>query len=532
MNDKRKMEELLSAYLDRELPYDERKRLEEKIKSSPEMQKKLLEMEQVKNLTSSAYKKLEENPYFETRLNVSLNNTNPKFRFKKWTPALGFVVLTLAIMLVLKFNPNLMNSLLLSQKTNIENFYTSNLKPVLASVGLNNEDVFNFAFNKQLPLDSSKNQYLQVYSDPKGNNYVEIKIKQLPENYNLEKFVTALNLNTKQKAQMDSILNSYADQLKSQVLVNDNNTLAINANLWNYHRAILADIMSFAQRANQKAFNQIVPAAYQVLTKPSVVRMVNEVKSKPDSQFIFVTPDSVFSKPLKIDMNKFKRKMKDMSGELKKNLQNLSKNYKNFRVKINIDSNFVRLNNDSSWSKNFKVYVDTNSYRVQIPRFTIPNINVQVPNFDSLTANIEEAFKNFNWNDNKGPKTYSRSYKYKYEKGDTSLLKNFRMNIPNIDSLLKLNKVNKDSVMIYGFDKNGHRLHLNLDSLMYQLPFYSDSMFYHNQKEFEKQMKGLQQEIENFREEMKSFQKDFKNPNTNPDDSIPKPFRGKKTVQI
>jgi hypothetical protein len=529
MNDKKKMEELLSAYLDRELPFDERKKLEEKIKSSPELQKKLLEMEQVKNLTSSSYKKLEENPYFETRLNVNLNNTNPRFRFNKWVPALGLVVLTLAIMFILKFNPNLMDNLLVSQKTNIENFYTSNLRPVLASVGLSNEDVFNFAFNKQLPLDNSKNQYLQVYSDPKGNNYAEIKTKQLPENYNLERFVTALNLNTRQKEQMDSILNSYADQLKSQVLVNsNNNTLAINTNLWNYHRAILADIMSFAESANQKTFNQIVPAAYQVFAKPGVAKMVNEVKSKPDSQFIFVTPDSVFSKPLKINMNKFKKEMRDMSGELKENLQNLSKNYKNFRVKINLDSTFVKLNNDSSWSKNFKVYIDTNAYRVQIPGFTIPNISVQMPNFDRLTAGIEEAFKNFNWNDGKNPQTYSRSYKYKYEKGDTSLLKNFHMNIPNIDSLLKLNKANKDSVIIYGFDKNGNKFHLNLDSLMYRIPFFSDSMFYRNQKEFEKQMKNLQNEMENFREEMKSFQKDQKSP----DDSIPKPFRGKKSVQI
>jgi hypothetical protein len=529
MNDKTKMEELLSAYLDRELSFDERKQLDEKIKSSPELQKKLLELEQIKNLTSSSYKRLDENPYFETRLNVNLNSTNPRFRFNKWMPALSFVFLTLVVMLVLKFNPNVVNNLLANQKTNIEKFYTSNLRPVLASVGLSNEDVFNFAFNKQLPLDNSKNQYLQVYSDQKGNNYVEIKTKPIPENYDLDKFVNALNLNQKQRGQMDSILDSYADRLKSQVLVNEkNNTLAINTNLWNYHRAILADIMAFAQNANQKAFNQIVPAAYQVLTNPSVVRMINEVKTKPDSQFIFLTPDSIFSKPLKINMSKFKNEMKNMDSKLKENLENLSKNYKNLRIKINMDSTFVKLNNDSSWSKNFKVYVDTNSYRVQIPSFAIPN-NMQLPNFDSLTAGIENAFKNFSWNNGKNPKTYSRSFKYKYEKGDTTLLKNFRMNFPSLDSLMKLNKINKDSVIIYGFDGNGHKIHLNLDSLMmYHLPFYSDSMFYHNQKEFEKQMQDLKKEMENFREEMKSFQKDLKTPN----DSIPPPFRGKKTLQI
>lgn len=531
MNDKRKIEELLSAYIDRELSYDERKKLEEKIKSSPELQKKLLDLENIKNLTASSYKKLEENPYFETRLNVNLNNPRSKFAVRKWMPAFSIVVLTLAVMLVLKLNPNLVGDLVSSQKANIENFYASNLKPVLASVGLSNEDVFDFAFNKQLPLNNSKNQYLQVYSDVGGNSYVEIKNKQIPsENYNLEKFVKALNLNEKQKSQMDSILSSYADRLKPQILVNEqNNTLAINSNLWNYNRAILADIMSFAQNANQKAFNQIVPSAYKVLAQPKVARMITEVKTNPDSQYIFVTPDSVYSKPMKVNMVALDSEMKRMDAELKKNFKNFSHNYKNLKIKINLDSTFVKLNRDSSWSRNFKVYVDTNTYKVQIPSFTIPNVAVQLPDFDSLSAGIEAAFKSFNWNASSGPKTYSRSYSYKYEKGDTALLRKFHMNFPNIDSLIKLNKGNKkDSVIIYGFDKSGNKLYLNLDSLMYRVPFFSDSMFFHSQKEFEKQMKSLQKEMENFRNEMKNMQKNFKVPA----DSIQQQVKDKKTIEI
>ena len=44
------------------------------------------------------------------------------------------------------------------------------------------------------------------------------------------------------------------------VLVNDKNAVAINPNIWNTRKAILADIISFAQKHASDNLNKIVSA--------------------------------------------------------------------------------------------------------------------------------------------------------------------------------------------------------------------------------------------------------------------------------
>ena len=56
--------ELLSAYLDNELSYEEKVQLEKNIKSSLQLQKKLEDLKKIKQLTSLAYNKIPESPYF------------------------------------------------------------------------------------------------------------------------------------------------------------------------------------------------------------------------------------------------------------------------------------------------------------------------------------------------------------------------------------------------------------------------------------------------------------------------------------
>ena len=58
MTRKAKDFELLSAYLDNELSYEEKVQLEKNIKSSLQLQKKLEDLKKIKQLTSSAYKKI------------------------------------------------------------------------------------------------------------------------------------------------------------------------------------------------------------------------------------------------------------------------------------------------------------------------------------------------------------------------------------------------------------------------------------------------------------------------------------------
>ena len=146
--------ELISAYLDGELSDEEIILAELKISKSAELRAKFEELKKIKKLTSESFNSLPEAQYFEARVMQHIHSENStKLKFKKWTPAIGFGLLAICLMLVLKFNPGILDRLLESQKTKIAGFYQQNLRPLLYTANLTNEDIFNFAFYKQLPLD-------------------------------------------------------------------------------------------------------------------------------------------------------------------------------------------------------------------------------------------------------------------------------------------------------------------------------------------------------------------------------------------
>ena len=483
---------LLSAYIDDELTPGEKSEIEEKLLTSRELQQKLKELKKIKELTTYSYRTVEENPYFETRVGAALSfDSQRKNKLKKWYPAIGFTIVTIALMIILKFNPTLIEDIVKQQKTNLSGFYTENLKPLLLTAGLTNEDIFNFALSKQLPLDKSANKFLVLGSKANGDDYFEIKNASIiPDVNNFDKFVHALKLNSEQKHQMDSILDSYADDLQSQVLVNDKNTVAINPNLWNYHKAIFADLMAFAKDANRSEFNKIIPAGYTFYDKPEVDNFVRKIKDRPDSQYIFITPDSVFSSTFKFDKDKFRAEMDKFHKELKENLKEFNKNSKGFGFNILIDSNLAKLNHDSSFNKNFKIFVDSNMCRIELGNIHIPHI--ELPDFDSIAAQIDKAtsnIKNFAFSI---PEFDGKNhFRFRFREGDST--HSFNFGIPNIDSLIGLHKnffySPGDSTAAFRFFRN--------DSLI-------------NQKEFRRQMQKMQKEIEKMREEMKNLKNDLK----------------------
>ncbi|MGZ8887748.1 MAG: anti-sigma factor family protein, partial [Nitrososphaeraceae archaeon] len=155
--------ELLSAYLDGELSQAEKKYLEEKIKTSLELQKDLSDLKKLKDLTASSIEKISDSPFFEARVLASLNkNPSSKLKLTKWIPAAALLFLTIGLMILLKFNPNLINHLVEEQKSNLAGFYKQNLQPLLYAANLTNEDIFNFAVYQQLPLDSTNQQMLKL----------------------------------------------------------------------------------------------------------------------------------------------------------------------------------------------------------------------------------------------------------------------------------------------------------------------------------------------------------------------------------
>lgn len=499
--------EILSAYIDNELSESEIKKVEEKLAFSKEWKEALAELKRMKQLTAKSVKSIPENPYFETKLAVTMRTGKPWYvRARKFMPAAGLVMATAILMIFLKFNPNIINSLVEQQKSNITDFYKQNLKPLLYAADLSNEDIFNFAFYHQLPLDKQKKQYLQLGSDPGGKPYFEIKKASLPEGNNIEKFADDLHLNVKQREQVDSILASYADEMKSQVLINDKNTLAINKNLWNYNKALVADLLTFAEKANSKEFKRVVPSGFDPNDSRSVERLVKAVKASNDPSYIFLTPDTIFTGQYKFDLKKFSEDMAKMKKDLRKNLREMDRANREMDVAINFRHGLGKWN-DSSSNNHFSVYIDSNICRVHLPKIIIPNI--QLPgNFDSITVNIERAVRQFNrfsFNIPNMSKKGNNSYKYFYS--DSS--KNYKINMKafGFDSVYHFGNSKVDS-MLSEHLKNFGRMGTGPGSMQSFLHnFFGDSTAFGGRTDIQKQMRQFRKQMEQFQKEMENLKK-------------------------
>ena len=480
--------EMLSAYLDDELSAAEKAAVEKLLANSLELQKKLDDLKKVKQLGNHV-NPIPESPYFETRLMAAIESQKSESsKGRRWIPATALAAITIIVMVVMKFNPGLFDKVWNDQKVALAGFYKENLQPVLVAANLTNEDIFNFAFNNELPLDDTRKQYLLVGYDDSGKEFFEIRSSdQKIDRSSYKEFVSAMNLDDQQKQKVDSIINSYGKALESQVLVNGNNTVAINPNLWNLRKAIFADLLVASEQLNKEKFDRIVPEGINDNERAVVVNAVHKIKNTPGNKYIFVTPDSVFEESFNFDIAFNEEQIKWTEKKIKANEEKV----KEFSVNIKYDSTFKHFS-EISKNRPFKVMVDSNFCRVDVTNFAI--YKTELPEIASIDPLIEEATNNIHFYAYKIPKIEKSNseIKIEYYNDDSVYSYVVEYNQLNIDSIVQANagtdlinldrfkpvKPNDDTMLIkYQFDRD------------YYHRYYSDD-------EFKKQMEELQKELQ------------------------------------
>jgi len=490
--------ELLSAYLDDELSQPERAEVEKRLQTSLELKKQLEDLKKIKQFTQKV-KRIPESPYFETRLMSTIEGQKSEStKISRWMPATALAIITIVVMIVLKINPDFVNQLWDQQREAIAGFYKENLQPVLFAANLTNEDIFNFAFNNELPLDNSRKQYLLLGYDDSGKEFFEIRSgdeKLRRQSYN--EFISAMNLDKEQRETVDSIIGSYGEALESQVLVNDKNTVAINPNLWNYRKAIFADLLVAAEKLNIKGFDRIVPAGITDAEKIRVVNAVERLKTSPEGRYIFVTPDSVFSDSYQFNSLLYEEELKKMEKELKTKQEEI----KQFTFSIRFDSTLRIAGMDNKLRHSFRITVDSNICRVDIPENHITEM--QMPDIDSINPLIEQATKNIHFYAYKIPKVERSSSSIKIEYYDNDSVHSYEMNFGmlNMDSLVET----KPEFDLYNLDHFKQVKPFD-DSMLAKYQFDKDYFDrYYSDDDFKKQMEELQKELERLTEETKDW---------------------------
>ncbi len=500
--------ELLSAYIDGELSPAEKKYIEEKIKSSLELQKELSDLKKLKELTSSSVDRISESPFFETRLFASLNvESKSKINLKKWIPISSLTVVTLALMVILKFNPNLLDNIIKEQESNLVGFYKENLQPLLYAANLTNEDIFNFAVYQELPLDNTNNQILKLGYDTKGAEYFEIKkANEIKEPDNLRKFVAALDFDEDEIKKVDSIIGSYSQQISALVLVNDQNAVAINPNIWNTRKLILADILAFAEKHASSNFNKMIPNQAMQFDDRSVAKWVNEAKAMKDNQYIFCTSDSIFKEDFVFDMTEYEKNLEKMTDNLAE-LSEQNAILREYRFKV--DSSNSRKKRNANWTEQFQVFVDSDLIKVSVQNIAVSIPEIDLPNFDSIAIVIQEATQNVRSVRPPAPPMTVGNKSYNYEYNTVTPKKKGRIDF-NLDSLMQINNKQNEKTRVE------QRERIKKESKENNIQFYNgDSLILMQNQELKKEMDNLRKELQKFREE-------FKDPQLKNNDSIKK----------
>lgn len=519
--------ENISALIDNELREDQAAVYKEKVQNSPAYKEKYAEMAKIKQAVRKL-PPLPEDHYFYTRLNEFIKTENKKTA--KWKPfvkpAASLAVLTVVLMFFFRVSPEFLDRLVEDQKGNIVEFYTKNLRPYFQEDELSKDDIFNFAFSQVLPVDSMGTNVISLDGSKDG---ASIAIRQMTagdSKISLKEFTEKLNLNQEQKTKLDGVLKKYESKIRKAILVNENNTVAVNANLWNYNKALKAEIMAIA--AENQALAKVMPAAF--LESMPAFSDIDFAENADD--YVCINPDTVFIASIKVNTKdpKFNIPVANKTAIFANKTENFNTGKHKF-------GGYYGKNGDSSKSTKFKVFIDTNFLKFDIPEGAFEAATPDIMVLKRLDSLVDLSMKNldlrFNFEGSKPGEPFG--FKFKLDsmgvpgsgnifefKFDTSKGFNFDMHFPGKDSagfkilvpegIEKLEDLkglgNLDSLMIFKFKGKDSTFNFNF-------PFKN---FDGNMKQFQEEMNKFREEMDKFRDEMKQLK--------------PKPKKEKKAVVI
>lgn len=422
--------------------------------------------------------------------NNIINFTN---KFRNYIPFAAIFILTAGLLFYFKEHKQNVGEFIETGKANLLSFYTQNLKPLLFKTDITNEDVFNFALYKNLPLDKEENKVLQVgYDEKSGSDYFEIKPAQLNENTkNYEKFVDYLKLTKEQKSQLDSILNMYKDELYTSVLYNDQNTIAVSSKVSLIRDAILADLMAFAQSISSMKYTEAVPAEYHYNTEEirKAIKQINDSKEESLNNFVFFTPDSIFNTECEIDKKELRKKMVALDWNVKKIREEL-KDMK-FDIKVNP---IEHVNFNEALSKDIKL--DSSYYKAFMPKNFALHGMKDLKDLEKLRINIDKLTSEIQKISVEVKTSEAGKIKYKmknYFSPDSEMTFTFDLNLNGLDTLIQNSIPKFDEKDLKKWEEFGFKM----DSLAnsFQFDFDDSTITKFNSKEFKEEMKKVKEEI-------------------------------------
>ncbi len=355
--------------------------------------------------------------------------------FSRWLPGTALVILTIGLMFYFRNyqeeNENLLNEV----KDDIFSFYTENLKPIFFREDLQSKDVFDFAFNRKLPVDRQGQRILNIV-DTKDNSfaYKIVPAASVRDKADYETFIRELKLDERGKASLDSLLNLHKNEIYSSVLYNENNTIAVDPELAYIRKAIQADIYEFV--ADHLPSDKQEKAL--VVQKEEIKKIRENLDKSLEgiaSNYIFFTPDTIFRGICDVDRDKIVKKLEEV--ELKE--KSPGKQLEKFEMGFDIASDKFDFEPFEPGAVNLDLA--SNSYSVNLGDNFLPYPG-QLPGLDSLDIFLDSlttklANISFAFTGNGDQTGFSLSFGKTESKGTDEAF-NFEFNLGNLDSLIRI----------------------------------------------------------------------------------------------
>ncbi len=280
---------------------------------------------------------------------------------KKYFPYVLPALLTLVLMFFFKHNKEEIGKILEKGKNNLLSLYANNLKPLLVSTPITEEDVFNFALYQCLLLDKNKSKILVVNYDESNNQVYEIRTASFnPSTKNYETFVKYLGLDKLQKEEADSILNLYKKEIYTSVFVSDKNTFAVNSNISQLQQAVLADLVTFTQKINPEKAEEIFHKSFTRNDNAKIAGLISSARQNNRDEFLLFTPDTVAKTHAEWNRQKFYKQLEEAEKSKKTALQKAEE----FDFKLGLAP--LSEEYGKNMLPDYKFTVDSNMYKVVV----------------------------------------------------------------------------------------------------------------------------------------------------------------------
>jgi anti-sigma-K factor RskA len=329
MNEK-KMDALLSQYVDGILSEQDVKLVESFLAADASVRKKIAELKRLKLLLSSQ-PKLNPDIGFWTRLSVAMeeqkeeeNNLLPFPR--KFIPAVSVIVTAVVVVAGTFVIQNRMQfaQYLTTKSQAVREVYEKkilqgSLLPLFSKV--DKDRALQFSLFGTLPLDDKSETALRVDEQSEKGYRIEVgnNLNSNTKAVTFNRFVAEVKPSTKQKKIIDSLLELTGRRIESSVLIGENNTMAIAPDLPKLNRLMVANIASCLEPAQRVNFERLLKAnnaPYTVTMENIPVgtarNYIQHIPKFPQGdRFVIITPDTMLYSQIHIDFDSLRRQVEE-----------------------------------------------------------------------------------------------------------------------------------------------------------------------------------------------------------------------------